>query len=121
MKTGKKRKVIIIDLEVVKEACKNSVQNTDMDEVFNALPGPHAFTGCDTVRTFAGKGKVKALKLVKKKNEFLRILKLLEMNGHFRKKHNPKRNILFVIFMVMEKRTRLISYATRSTAQEEGT
>ena len=77
MKTGKKRKVIIIDLEVVKEACKNSVQNTDMDEVFNALPGPHAFTGCDTVRTFAGKGKVKALKLVKKKKRIFTNFKVI--------------------------------------------
>ena len=42
------------------------------------------------------------------------------MNGHFWKKFITKRNVLFVIFMVMEKRMTLISYATRSTSQEEG-
>ena len=33
--------------------------------VCKALIGLHAFTGCDTVSVFAGKGKVKALKLLK--------------------------------------------------------
>ena len=73
MKTGTKGKVRIIDLEAVKEACKNLLQNNDVDQVFNAVPGLRAFTGCDTVSTFTGKGKVKALKLVKKNNDFLRL------------------------------------------------
>ena len=73
MKTGTKGKVRIIDQETVKEASKNSLQNTDVGKVFNVLPGLHAFTGYDTVGAFAGKGKDKALKLVKKNNEFLRI------------------------------------------------
>ena len=77
MKTGTKGKVTIIDLEAVKEACKDSLQNTDMDEVFNAPPGLHAFTGCGTVSTFAGKRKVKALKLVKKNNKFLRLFQVI--------------------------------------------
>ena len=33
-------------------------------EVCSALPGLHAFTGCDTTSSFAGKGKTAALKLV---------------------------------------------------------
>ena len=77
MKTGTKGKVRIVDLEAVKEACKNSLQNTDVDEVFNGLPCFHAFTGCDTVSGFAGKGKVKALKLVNKNNEFLRLFQVI--------------------------------------------
>ena len=35
-------------------------------DVSACLPGLHAFTGCDTVSAFAGKGKVTALKLVRK-------------------------------------------------------
>ena len=77
MKTGTKGKVRIIDLEAVKEACKNSLQSTDVDDVFNALPGLHAFIGCDTVSTFAPKEKAKALKLVKKNNEFLRLFQVI--------------------------------------------
>ena len=67
----------IIDLKAVKEVCKNSLQSTDVDEVFNALPGLHSFTGCDTVSAFSGKGKVKALKLVKKNNKFLWLFQVI--------------------------------------------
>ena len=34
-------------------------------ELCRSLPGLHAFTGCDSVSAFSGKGKVTALKLVK--------------------------------------------------------
>ena len=30
----------------------------------------HAFTGCDTVRAFTGKGKIRALKILKANAEF---------------------------------------------------
>lgn len=36
------------------------------DNVCSALPGLHAFTGCDSVSAFAGKGKCKALSKHKK-------------------------------------------------------
>ena len=39
-------------------------------EVSKALLGLHAFTGCDTVSTFAGIGKPRPLKLLHSKNEF---------------------------------------------------
>ena len=35
------------------------------EDVCKALIGLHAFTGCDTVSAFAGKGKAKAFKLLK--------------------------------------------------------
>ena len=38
-------------------------------DVCRALIGLHAYTGCDTVSTFAGKGKVKALKLLTSNKE----------------------------------------------------
>ncbi|XP_078353848.1 uncharacterized protein LOC144638526 [Oculina patagonica] len=36
----------------------------------SALPGMHAFTGCDTVSAFGGKGKISALKLVQKNRKY---------------------------------------------------
>ena len=38
-------------------------------DVCRALVGVHAYTGCDTVSAFAGKGKAKALKLLSKNKE----------------------------------------------------
>ena len=39
-------------------------------ELCRSLPGLHAFTGCDSVSAFSGKGKVTALKLVKQSTSF---------------------------------------------------
>ena len=39
-------------------------------DVCRALVGVHAYTGCDTVSAFTGKGKAKALKLLSKNKEF---------------------------------------------------
>ena len=39
-------------------------------ELCRNLPGLHAFTGCDSVSAFSGKGKVTALKLVKQSRSF---------------------------------------------------
>ena len=39
-------------------------------DVCRSLIGLHAWTGCDTVSSFAGQGKVKALALVQKENKF---------------------------------------------------
>lgn len=39
-------------------------------ELCRSLPGLHAFTGCDSVSAFSGKGKVTALKLVKQNKSF---------------------------------------------------
>ena len=36
------------------------------ERIAASLPGIHAFTGCDTVSSFAGKGKKNAFKLLKK-------------------------------------------------------
>ncbi|KAG5895991.1 hypothetical protein JTB14_005097 [Gonioctena quinquepunctata] len=40
------------------------------EDVCLALPGLHAFTGCDTVSAFAGKGKAAALKLLRTHKQF---------------------------------------------------
>ena len=39
-------------------------------QVCKALLGLHAFTGCDSVSSFAGIGKVKPLKILRKNDEF---------------------------------------------------
>lgn len=46
-------------------------------DVCEALIGLHAFTGCDTVSAFAGKGKVAALKIIRKDPELNEAMKRL--------------------------------------------
>ena len=41
--------------------------------ISSCLPGLHAFTGCDSVSAFAGKGKATALKLVRRQANFQQI------------------------------------------------
>ena len=41
--------------------------------ILSCLPGLHAFTGCDSVSAFAGKGKATALKLVRRQANFQQI------------------------------------------------
>ena len=40
------------------------------ENICKALPGLHAFTGCDTVSAFAGKGKIKPFKLMQTNNQY---------------------------------------------------
>ena len=47
-----------------------SIGNILERNVCEALPGMHAITGCDTVSSFAGKGKLSAFQLVKKNVSF---------------------------------------------------
>lgn len=49
-------------------------------DVCKALPGLHAFTGCDAVSAFAGIGKVKPLKKLLSKNEYQRTFQQLGEN-----------------------------------------
>lgn len=46
------------------------IANAIGEDVCKALPGLHAFTGCDSVSAFEGIGKVKPLKLLRNKEEF---------------------------------------------------
>ncbi len=47
------------------------------DDLCDALIGVHAFTGCDSVSAFAGRGKLTALKLVKGNRAFQESFKSL--------------------------------------------
>ena len=40
------------------------------DDVYSSLIGLHAYTGCDTVSAFAGKGKLSALKVITKEPKY---------------------------------------------------
>ena len=46
-------------------------------EVCEALLGVHAWTGCDSVTSFAGKGNVKAVDLIRKNEQFRNTFVLL--------------------------------------------
>ena len=47
-----------------KNICISSVSERIPNSIQTALPGFHAFTGCDTTSAFKGKGKIKAYKLM---------------------------------------------------------
>ena len=51
--------------------CRSKTNSTEI--LCNALLGLHAATGCDTVSSFSGKGKVKALKLMMAEDEYARL------------------------------------------------
>lgn len=58
IRSGTKNRTVILDISKIAHVLGN--------DVCKALPGIHAFTGCDSVSAFAGKGKLGALKLLKK-------------------------------------------------------
>ena len=62
-----KDKSRIISLEKVKEKIDSSLSKLGYtsEEFCEALIGLHAFTGCDSVGSFSGKGKTKPLKIIK--------------------------------------------------------
>ena len=47
-------------------------------EFSEALTGLHAFTGCDTISSFAGKGKTKPLKITKSQQKYFSPFKVFE-------------------------------------------
>ena len=67
IKTGNKDKARIINIdEVIKNVQTRMKEEKSSDNIGEAILGLHAFTGCDTVSVFAGKGKVKALNVMLK-------------------------------------------------------
>ena len=61
-KRGTQNRTRIIDISQIK--CALSVPTSV------AIPGLHAFTGCDSVSSFSGKGKLSVFKLMKKDEEY---------------------------------------------------
>ncbi len=61
-KRSKQNRVQFVDITKLASSIGNNI--------CDSLIGLHAFTGCDTVSAFAGRGKVSALKLMKKNTTF---------------------------------------------------
>ena len=51
-----------------------TICNTLSRDTCQALPGLHAFTGCDSVSAFAGRGKMLALELVQKEPSLAQLM-----------------------------------------------
>ena len=51
--------------------------SSSINDVCDALIGLHAYTGCDSVSAFAGKGKTKAVKLLLNSDDFIMLFKQL--------------------------------------------
>ena len=67
IKTRIKDKARIINIdEVIKNVETRMKEETSSDNIGEVIIGLHAFTGCDTVSDFVGKGKVKALSVMLK-------------------------------------------------------
>jgi hypothetical protein len=63
--TGTKDKNRIISLDRVKENFQQRLKPAiNINQFFQALLGLYAYTGCDTVSSFCGQGKIKAMKLL---------------------------------------------------------
>jgi hypothetical protein len=66
MLTGTKNARRIIDIKAVAEEIHNSLNNTGCEKrlYLQALLGYHCFTGCDSISTFCGRGKLKPLTIL---------------------------------------------------------
>ena len=75
--TGNKRR--IIDVSSVAEGIYENHNETycTKNQVMKALLGFHCFSGCDTVSSFAERGKLKPLKLLFKNSEYINALSSL--------------------------------------------
>ena len=69
MKRGTLNRMRIIDI--------GEIRNTLSDGIAKALPGYHAFTGCDSVSAFAGKGKLAGFRLLKREPRFQEAFQIL--------------------------------------------
>ena len=65
----------------------------DINKFCAALLGLHAFTGCDSVSAFTGKGKAKCYNLLRKNLEFVETLKSLGENWNVTDEVTDKREM----------------------------
>ena len=72
MKAGRGSKSRIIQIKrIVENLTKDLATGIRVQDFLKSLIGLHAISGCDTVSAFAGKGKVKALKLLMKNRTYV--------------------------------------------------
>ena len=78
LKIGSGSKLKILDINKMKQNLElhiSSKVNRSADELCDAILGLHAFTGCDSVSAFAGKGKSKAIKILITSDEYIDLFK----------------------------------------------
>ena len=87
IKTEIKDRSRIISLEKIKENIESSLDEFryTSEEFCEVLVDVHAFTGCDTVSSFAGKGKTKSLKIMKSYQKYFSTFKELGESWNFEK------------------------------------
>ena len=81
--TGVKNARRIIDVPKVADNIFNSIKIRDdvpKDTLIKSLIGFHSFAGCDTISSFAGRGKVKPLKLLLNSTEYVELFAQLGEN-----------------------------------------
>lgn len=71
VRTGIKSNARIISINKVKQSLKIMYDLEDINSASKALTSLHAFTGCDTISAFSGKGKVKPLKIMLRKKLYI--------------------------------------------------
>ena len=71
--TGKGNARRIIDITKISEKANGSLNKTGCDEqtFLHALLGYHSFTGCDTTSCFSGRGKVRPLNIMARKERYI--------------------------------------------------
>ncbi|XP_066920827.1 uncharacterized protein [Clytia hemisphaerica] len=64
----------LIDLNLVCETYFTRIEDSKFNKemVLQALPGFHCFTGCDSISAFSGRGKIKPLKVMIQKSEYVK-------------------------------------------------
>ncbi|KAJ8367500.1 hypothetical protein AAFF_G00317230 [Aldrovandia affinis] len=70
---GTKNRVRYLDITKLRQALG--------DCVCNAVIGMYAYTGCDTLSAFAGRGKLRALKLIMRSEHFQEVFRKLGQSG----------------------------------------
>ena len=77
MKTGTREKTRMINITDVKDQLDGKLPEQNIDYVQKVLPGSYAFTGRNKVSGFSGKGKIKALKIMREYKMFTNLLQSL--------------------------------------------
>ena len=78
VKTGVRNQSRIISIQKIRrKLLQENVTQASENEIYDSLLGLHAFSGCDSVSSFSGKGKMKAFKLMYSKAEHIRTFKEL--------------------------------------------
>ena len=87
--TGTRDKTRMIHLNEVKENLSKrfTTDMFDIDQFSSALLGVCAYTGCDTVSAFSGKGEIKAIKLMSKNRDYVELFSSLGSSWNLTEEH----------------------------------